>query len=135
MQKINNKNIIIKIYYCSKCGYLDILLDKKHNKKHYLDTDYNGYIVHYYKPNNTIYVVPIFSNQSVSTNNGLYDLTYDDDLGWLYLGKPKDFYLMAINNMDIKIPTRTMIKEDYNYNEINILYTKYIEWYKQYYKL
>ena len=132
MQKLNNKNIIIKFYYCSKCGYLDASLNKKHNIKHYLDTNYNGYMIHYHKINNDVYVVPIFSNQSILTDDGLYDLTYDDNLGWLYLGKPNDFYLMAINNMDIKIPTRQMIKEDYNYNEINVLYTMYIQWYKKY---
>ena len=131
MLKINNSNIIIKFYYCTKCGYLESSINKKHIIKHSFDTKFNGYMVHYNKINNMIYVVPIFSNQSVTTDNDLYDLSYNDDLGWLYLGKPQEFYFMASNKMDIKLPIRCMTKEDYNYNEINILYTKYIEWYKK----
>lgn len=122
------ENTIIKFYYCISCGG-EFSKRLGHAKRHFKNDEFHGYSVHYEKALNKVYVTPIYSSASVATDDGMFDLSYTDDLGWLYVGTPAEFNDIASRRADIKVPSRTMSTNDYNFQEMCILYDYFQKWY------
>ena len=112
-------NLIIKFYYCKICGVYD---NKQHLFNHDNDDEYFGYQVFYEDETNKIYIQDTYASyNSVITND---DCDVND---WLYEGDKHNLNYLINNNLDLEINDRYLDYDDYNYQQIRILYDKLLE--------
>ncbi len=66
---------------------------------------------------------------SCSSIEPIYNFNYEDYITGkiIYVGTSKDFYNIAINNLDLKLHSRSIDKVDVDYNQVSIMYKNFIE--------
>jgi hypothetical protein len=124
------KYIIVEIYYCKVCGVMETA---RHSVPHFKDNEHYGFMVFHQRTTDRVFVIPTYSDEAVTVEQGMRDCSFADDLGWLFVGSTLDLYNLASTGMSLHSVTRRLQTHDHAFEEVAAVYARYIQWYNKNY--